>query len=345
MQGFVYCNSGFHHLLRIALGKEVDIMNCNQEQQYLDLCRKILEEGVFKQDRTGTGTYSIFGYQMRFDLSKTFPLLTTKSVPLRIVAEELFWFLKGATNIQELVQKKVHIWDDWPFEKWFNSEDYDGEHYVADWKEKRIKDLDFQAIIEIEKKRFASKIASDDEFAAKWGELGPVYGKQWRNWEGANGETIDQIVNVLNGIMNDPDSRRLIVSGWKADEINQMALPPCHTLFQFYVANGKLSCQLYQRSADAFLGSPFNIASYALKTKMIAQVVGLEVGEFIYTLGDAHIYANHVDQVREQLTRTPYELPTLTLNPDVKDLFDFKWEDITLHNYQKHPAIKAPIAI
>lgn len=222
-------------------------MNFAQEKQYLDLCQKILDEGVYKEDRTGTGTYSIFGYQMRFDLSKTFPLFTTKLVALRIVAEELFWFLKGSTNIQELVKKRVHIWDDWPFERWFNSEDYDGELYVPDWKEKRIKDLEYQSLIEAEKKRFAAKIAEDDDFAAKWGELGPVYGKQWRNWEGSDGKTVDQMVNILNQIMNNPDSRRIIVSGWKVDEIELMDLPPCHTLFQFYVADGKLSCQLYQR--------------------------------------------------------------------------------------------------
>lgn len=317
----------------------------HEELQYLELCEKILKEGTLKGDRTGTGTYSIFGHQMRFDLSKSFPLLTTKSTPLRLVAEELFWFLKGATNIQELVQKKVHIWDDWPFEKWANSEDYDGNLDMTDWKTKILNDEDFQVEFNSEKKRFAQKVAENDDFAAKWGELGPVYGKQWRSWESKNGEVIDQITNVINQIKTNPNSRRLIVNAWKVDELEDMALPPCHTFFQFYVADGKLSCQLYQRSADVFLGVPFNIASYALLTILIAQVTGLQPGEFVHSFGDTHLYTNHIEQVNTQLSREPYPFPTVELNPEITDIFDFTWDDIKVNDYQKHPAIKAPVAI
>ncbi len=263
-------------------------------KQYLDLLSHILENGNEKSDRTGTGTKSVFGYQMRFDLQKGFPLLTTKKLHTRSIFHELLWFLKGDTNIKYLHDNKVTIWDEWADEN---------------------------------------------------GDLGPVYGKQWRAWQGADGKITDQISQLIHQIKNTPDSRRMLVSAWNVGEVEQMALPPCHIVFQFYVANGKLSCQLYQRSADVFLGVPFNIASYALLTAMIAQVCGLEAGEFIHTLGDAHLYSNHLDQARLQLSRTPYELPKLVLNPDVKDIFDFTYEDIKIENYVSHPHIKAEVAV
>lgn len=263
-------------------------------KQYLDLLSHILENGNEKTDRTGTGTKSVFGYQMRFDLQKGFPLLTTKKLHTRSIFHELLWFLKGDTNIKYLHDNKVTIWDEWADEN---------------------------------------------------GDLGPVYGKQWRAWQGADGKIIDQISQLIHQIKNTPDSRRMLVSAWNVGEVEQMALPPCHIVFQFYVANNKLSCQLYQRSADVFLGVPFNIASYALLTEMIAQVCGLEAGEFIHTLGDAHLYLNHLDQARLQLSRIPYELPKLVLNPEVKDIFDFKYEDIKIENYVSHPHIKAEVAV
>lgn len=263
-------------------------------QQYHDLLRHILENGTDKTDRTGTGTRSVFGYQMRFDLSKGFPLVTTKKVHLKSIIYELLWFLKGQTNIAYLKENGVSIWDEWADEN---------------------------------------------------GELGPVYGKQWRSWEGKDGKVIDQITDLLHQLKTNPDSRRMIVSAWNVAELSQMALMPCHSLFQFYVADGKLSCQLYQRSADVFLGVPFNIASYALLTHMIAQVAGLEPGDFVHTFGDVHIYNNHVEQVKLQLSRTPFPLPQLRLNPSVNSLFDFQFQDIEILNYQCHPAIKAPVAI
>lgn len=263
-------------------------------QQYHDLLTHILEKGTDKTDRTGTGTKSVFGYQMRFDLAKGFPLVTTKKVHLRSIIHELLWFLKGETNIAYLKENGVSIWDEW----------------------------------------------ADSE-----GELGPVYGKQWRHWEGKNGQVVDQITSLVQEIKKNPDSRRLIVSAWNVAELPQMALMPCHSLFQFYVANGRLSCQLYQRSADVFLGVPFNIASYALLTHMIAQVCQLEPGDFVHTFGDVHIYSNHFEQVKLQLSRQPFPLPTLQLNPAVKDLFSFRFEDIEILNYQCHPAIKAPVAV
>ncbi|MBQ5874118.1 MAG: thymidylate synthase [Bacteroidales bacterium] len=263
-------------------------------KQYLDLLSHILENGNEKTDRTGTGTKSVFGYQMRFDLQKGFPLLTTKKLHTRSIFHELLWFLKGDTNIKYLHDNKVTIWDEWADEN---------------------------------------------------GDLGPVYGKQWRAWQGADGKITDQISQLIHQIKNTPDSRRMLVSAWNVGEVEQMALPPCHIVFQFYVANNKLSCQLYQRSADVFLGVPFNIASYALLTQMLAQVCGLEAGEFIHTLGDAHLYLNHIDQAKLQLSRTPYELPKLKLNPEVKDIFDFKYEDITIEDYVSHPHIKAEVAV
>ena len=263
-------------------------------KQYLDLMRRVSENGIHKEDRTGIGTKSIFGYQMRFDLSVGFPLLTTKKLHTKSIIYELLWFLKGDTNVQYLREHGVTIWDEW---------------------------------------------------ADAQGELGPVYGRQWRSWPAPDGRKIDQITQVIERIKNNPDSRRLIVSAWNVADIDKMKLPPCHCLFQFYVADGKLSCQLYQRSADLFLGVPFNIASYALLTMMVAQVCGLKPGEFIHTLGDVHLYLNHLEQARTQLTREPFPLPMMTLNPAVKSIFDFKYEDFMLENVQSHPAIKAPIAV
>lgn len=263
-------------------------------KQYHDLLQHVLEHGSVKQDRTGTGTVSVFGYQMRFDLQKGFPLLTTKKLHTRSIFHELLWFLKGETNIQYLKDNKVTIWDEWADEN---------------------------------------------------GNLGPVYGKQWRFWETADGRTVDQIKNVIHQIKTNPDSRRHLVVAFNPGDVDKMALPPCHAFFQFYVADGKLSCQLYQRSADIFLGVPFNIASYALLVHMVAQVCNLQVGDFVHTLGDAHIYSNHMEQVKLILTRPFKELPRLHLNPDVKDIFDFKYEDITITGYDPHPAIKAEVAV
>ena len=263
-------------------------------QQYLDLLQHILDSGVQKHDRTGTGTISTFGYQMRFDLQKGFPLVTTKKVHTKSIIHELLWFLKGETNIQYLKENGVSIWNEWANEN---------------------------------------------------GELGPVYGKQWRSWEGKDGKVVDQISDLIKQIKSTPDSRRLIVSAWNVTDLPEMALMPCHTIFQFYVAEGRLSCQLYQRSADVFLGVPFNIASYALLTLMIAQVCELTPGEFIHTFGDVHIYNNHLEQVKLQLSRTPFPLPVMKLNPSAKNILDFKFEDFTLENYQCHPAIKAPVAV
>lgn len=263
-------------------------------KQYLDLCREVLEKGTSKEDRTGTGTVSLFGYQMRFDLSEGFPLLTTKKLHTKSIIYELLWFLAGDTNVKYLQENGVRIWNEWADEN---------------------------------------------------GNLGPVYGKQWRSWAGADGRTVDQIQNVLDQLKTNPDSRRMIVNAWNVGEINEMALPPCHCLFQFYVADGKLSCQLYQRSADIFLGVPFNIASYALLTMMMAQVSGLKPGEFVHTLGDAHIYNNHMDQVKLQLTRKPGTLPKMKLNPEVKDLFSFTFEDFTLEDYHAQPHIKGAVSV
>ena len=263
-------------------------------KQYLNLMRHVRENGVFKDDRTGTGTYSVFGYQMRFDLSEGFPLVTTKKTFLKGIIHELLWFLSGSTNIKYLVDHDVHIWDEW---------------------------------------------------ADEHGELGPVYGSQWRSWPGPDGRTIDQISRVVEDLKTNPDSRRHIVSAWNVAEVDEMALPPCHSLFQFYVADGRLSCQLYQRSADIFLGVPFNIASYALLNMMIAQVVDLEVGDFVHTLGDAHLYSNHIEQADKQLLREPRSLPTIRINPEVKDILGFKISDFELLEYDPHPGIKAPIAV
>lgn len=314
------------------------------EQAYLDLCKLILEKGHKKEDRTGTGTYSIFGHQMRFDLSEGFPLLTTKKVNFRLIASELLWFIKGDTNIRYLLENNNNIWNEWAFERWVESEDYDGPD-MTDFGRRSLVDEDFNCEYQKQMELFKEKILTDDEFAKKHGDLGYVYGKQWRHWETKTGETIDQLKNVIDSIRNNPDSRRHIVSAWNPEDIPFMALPPCHTLFQFYVADGKLSCQLYQRSGDIFLGVPFNIASYALLTHLIAHECDLEVGEFVHTLGDAHIYTNHVEQVKTQLQRDVRPFPQLKLNKEKQSVFDFELTDFELIGYDPHPAIKAPIAV
>lgn len=292
-------------------------------KQYHDLLRHIIQYGQKREDRTGVGTIGVFGYQMRFDLSEGFPLVTTKKVHLKSIIHELLWFLRGETNIRYLCENGVRIWDDWPYAKYKSSGQYAGETM----------------------KEFAEKIASDADFAQQWGDLGPVYGSQWRSWPDGDGESIDQITKLIQQIKFNPHSRRLIVSAWNVADIEQMTLPPCHTMFQFYVQNGKLSCQLYQRSADTFLGVPFNIASYALLTMMIAQVCNLEPGDFVHTFGDAHIYTNHLEQVNLQLSRTPRSLPKMNINPNVKDIFGFKYEDFELADYNPHPAIKGEVAV
>lgn len=314
------------------------------EESYLELGRTILKDGFDKSDRTGTGTKSIFGYQMRFDLSKGFPLLTTKRVPFSLIKSELLWFIKGDTNIKYLLENNNHIWDEWAFERFVNSQDYTGID-MTDFGRKSLVDSAFNEEYQKELANFRQRILTDEEFAATHGELGNIYGSQWRNWRTSTGETIDQLKNVIDMIKKTPDSRRLIVSAWNPEDVPNMALPPCHSLFQFYVADGKLSCQLYQRSGDVFLGVPFNIASYALLTHLIAHETNLEVGDFVHTIGDAHLYSNHVDQMNEQLNRKTKDLPTLCLNQEKLSIFDFDMDDITLEGYNPHPSIKAPIAV
>ena len=297
-------------------------------KQYLDLLTRIKTEGAVKTDRTGTGTKSVFGHQMRFDLSQGFPLLTTKKVFLKGIIHELLWFLNGDTNIKYLVDNGVHIWDN------------DAYRY---YNELCVKEGVLPVAMD-EFLRAAQEGIDSPIDGYKFGDLNHVYGYQWRSWPRPNGEVIDQIQQTVDLIKNNPDSRRIIVSAWNVADVEKMALPPCHTLFQFYVADGKLSCMLYQRSADTFLGVPFNIASYALLTMMMAQVCGLEAGEFVHTLGDTHLYLNHLEQVDEQLSRTPRALPTMRLNPDVKSIFDFKYEDFELEGYDPYPIIKAPMS-
>lgn len=292
-------------------------------KQYLDLLSHILNEGSVKHDRTGTGTISTFGYQMRFDLQDGFPLVTTKKTHLKSIVHELLWFIKGDTNIKYLVDNGVRIWNEWPYRTFKESDDYNGESL----------------------KEFASKIKESDEFAKKYGELGPVYGRQWRHFEGPNGLYVDQLAEAIDLIKNNPSSRRIIVNSWNPPLIPEMALPPCHMMFHFYVNDNKLSCQLYQRSADTFLGVPFNIASYALLTMMVAQVCDLEPGTFVHTIGDAHIYNDHLKQVELQLSRTPKKLPTMVINKDVKDINQFTYQDFTLEGYDPHPLIKGKVSV
>lgn len=313
-------------------------------KQYLDLAQKILDEGLTKDDRTGVGTKSIFGHQMRFDLQEGFPLLTTKRVAFGLIKSELLWFLKGDTNIRYLLEHNNHIWDEWAFERYVESQEYEGPD-MTDFGLRAQEDEAFNELYKAEMKKFTERVLEDNEFAEKYGSLGNVYGAQWRSWPSADGGTIDQIQNVIESIKTKPDSRRHIVSAWNPDEIEDMALPPCHTLFQFYVADGKLSCQLYQRSADVFLGVPFNIASYALLTHLVAREVGLEVGEFVHTLGDAHLYLNHLEQINKQLARDTRPLPTLQLNEEKNSVFDFDVDDIKVVDYNPHKGIKAPIAV
>ncbi|MGO4960800.1 thymidylate synthase [Jeotgalibaca porci] len=313
-------------------------------KQYLELAQKIRDEGVEKSDRTGTGTKSIFGYQMRFDLQKGFPLLTTKKTAFGLIKSELLWFLKGDTNIRYLLENNNHIWDEWAFERYIKSSDYTGPD-MSDFGRRVLEDEDFKIAYQEQMALFREKVLTDDAFSAQYGELGNIYGSQWRHWKTSQGETIDQIKDVIQMIKTQPDSRRLIVSAWNPEDVPHMALPPCHTLFQFFVADGKLSCQLYQRSADVFLGVPFNIASYALLTHLIANETGLEVGDFVHTFGDAHLYLNHMDQINEQLSRETYELPELVLKAPEKSIFDMEKDDIIVKGYKSHPRIKAPIAV
>ena len=308
------------------------------DKEYLNLCKTILEDGITKDDRTGVGTKSIFGYQMKFDLTKGFPLLTTKKINFNLVWSELLWFIKGDTNIKFLLQNKNNIWNEWAFKKWIESDQYTGPD-MTDFGHRVLEDNEFAEEYKKQMNAFKENILTDDEFSKKFGDLGNVYGKQWRNFNG-----IDQLKNVIEQIKINPSSRRLIVSAWNPAEVDSMALPPCHTMFQFYVSNGKLSCQLYQRSADVFLGVPFNIASYSLLTILIAKECRLEVGEFVHTLGDAHIYINHFEQVNEQISREAYELPSLKVS-DFDSIFDLEISDVELVDYNSHPFIKAPIAV
>lgn len=315
------------------------------EQAYLDLCQHVLENGTKKSDRTGTGTMSVFGHQMRFDLKDGFPLLTTKRVPFRLIASELIWFINGDTNIRFLLQHNNNIWNEWAFKKWVESDEYTGPD-MTDFGNRSLRDDAFKADYDEQMEIFKRRVLEEDDFAAKYGELGNVYGKQWRAWKTSTGETIDQLKNVIHDIKHNPSSRRLIVSAWNPEDVpTNMALPPCHSLFQFHVADGKLSCQLYQRSADIFLGVPFNIASYALLTHLIAKECGLEPGEFIHTLGDAHIYLNHEEQVRTQLQREARELPRLVIDPTFTNIFELTLDQLKIEGYDPHPTIKAPIAV
>lgn len=315
----------------------------NFDKAYHDLCKRVLEEGENKDDRTGTGTISIFGHQMRFDLSEGFPLLTTKKVSFKLIATELLWFIKGDTNIRYLLQYKNNIWNEWAFKKWVESNDYDGPD-MTDFGRRSLVDDEFNEQYKAQLAIFKDKILNDDDFMIKYGDLGNVYGKQWRDWKDQDGKRFDQLKTLIENIKQNPNSRRHIISAWNPTEIDTMALPPCHTLFQFYVKDGKLSCQLYQRSADIFLGVPFNIASYSLLTHLIAKECGLEVGEFVHTFGDAHIYKNHIDAINEQLSRDSYDAPNLNINTD-KSLFDIEYEDLEIDGYESHPSIKAPIAV
>ena len=326
-------------------------MSNELEKTYLDFMKYILDNGVKKEDRTGTGTISVFGYQMRFDLSKGFPLFTTKRTSFKLIASELLWFIKGDTNIRYLLQHNNHIWDEWAFKKWVESDEYEGPD-MTDFGLRCLEDEEFNLLYKKELKDFCDRVLTDDAFAEKYGDLGNVYGKQWRRWTDSEGNEIDQLKDVINQIKTNPDSRRLIVNAWNPEDVinagakgSKAALPPCHVMFQFYVANNKLSCQLYQRSGDTFLGINYNITSYALLLYLMAKECNLEVGEFVHTIGDAHIYLNHVEQVQEQLSRELRDLPTLTINADKQLIFDIELEDLTIEGYNPHPSIKAPIAV
>ncbi|QPC46622.1 thymidylate synthase [Mangrovibacillus cuniculi] len=311
---------------------------------YHELCEKILSEGTKKEDRTCVGTISIFGHQMRFDLSEGFPLLTTKRVPFKLIASELLWFIKGDTNIRYLLEHNNHIWDEWAFKNWVESDVYSGPD-MTNFGIRAEEDSSFKQRYLQQLEIFRNHVLQDDVFAAKFGDLGNVYGKQWREWKTSSGETVDQLKELVEAIKNNPDSRRLIVSAWNPEDIPSMALPPCHTMFQFYVAEGKLSCHLYQRSGDVFLGIPFNIASYALLTHIIAEMTDLEVGEFIHTIGDAHIYVNHLDQVNQMLSREERPLPSLQISGEMKGFSDLEVTQFQLEGYNPHPTIKAPVAV
>ncbi|TDM04234.1 thymidylate synthase [Macrococcus carouselicus] len=312
------------------------------DQVYHDLCQEVLATGRSKEDRTHTGTLSKFGHQMRFDLSQGFPLLTTKKVSFKLVATELIWFIRGDTNIRYLLQYNNNIWNEWAFKKWVESEDYSGPD-MTNFGHRSLSDAAFNRQYQEQLSIFKDRVLHDDDFMMKYGDLGNVYGKQWRHFE-SGGKVVDQLKEVVDNIKTNPSSRRHIISAWNPGEIETMALPPCHTMFQFYVNDGKLSCQLYQRSADIFLGVPFNIASYSLLTHLVAKECGLEVGDFVHTFGDAHIYSNHIDAVEEQLSRDSFDPPTLEIHTD-KSLFDIEYEDLAIKNYEAHPAIKAPIAV
>ncbi|MCT3037928.1 thymidylate synthase [Leuconostoc mesenteroides] len=318
------------------------------EQQYLDLAQKILDEGSHKGDRTGTGTRSLFGTQMRFNLAEGFPLLTTKKVFFGLIKSELLWFLRGDNNIRFLLEHNNHIWDEWAFKKWIESDKYTGSD-MTNFGLRSQTDENFAKIYKEQKDIFVNNILNDDEFKEEFGYIGNVYGKLWRSWETnsltAGDETVDQVARLIDQIKETPNSRRLILTAWNAETTPQAPLPSCHVLSQFYVADGKLSLQMYQRSGDFFLGVPFNIASYSLLLHMVAAQTGYEVGEFIHTIGDTHIYNNHVDQITEQLSRPMHKLPKLWLNPEVKSLFDYTMDDIKILDYDSEPAIKAPVAV
>ena len=318
------------------------------EQQYLDLAQKILDEGSHKGDRTGTGTRSLFGTQMRFKLAEGFPLLTTKKVFFGLIKSELLWFLRGDNNIRFLLEHNNHIWDEWAFKKWIESDKYTGPD-MTNFGLRLQTDENFAKIYKEQKDIFVNNILNDDEFKEEFGYIGNVYGKLWRSWETnsltAGDETVDQVARLIDQIKETPNSRRLILTAWNAETTPQAPLPSCHVLSQFYVADGKLSLQMYQRSGDFFLGVPFNIASYSLLLHMVAAQTGYEVGEFIHTIGDTHIYNNHVDQITEQLSRPMHKLPKLWLNPEVKSLFDYTMDDIKILDYDSEPAIKAPVAV
>ncbi|MBP1308834.1 thymidylate synthase [Paenibacillus sp. 1182] len=324
-------------------------------KQYHDLCKTVLKKANIqghlnekdiqvRKDRTGTGTIGVFGYQMRFNLQEGFPLLTTKKLNFNLIASELLWFLKGDTNIRFLLENKNNIWNEWAFKNWVESEDYDAID-MTDFGIRSQHDPVFKQLYLEQMNIFKQRVLEDDEFAHRFGDLGPVYGKQWRSWEGQNGETFDQLHWIVEEIRGNPQSRRLILNSWNVARIPFMSLPPCHTMVQFYVEDGKLSCQLYQRSGDIFLGIPFNIASYALLTHIVAQVTGLKVGEFIHTIGDAHIYLNHLEQIRLQLTKEFYPLPSLKLNPFIRRIEDFTMSDVQIVGYQAHPHIKGKVAV